>query len=924
MDTPAPGQRWVSDTEPELGLGVVLKAAHGRIEIFFPAAGEHRQYALQAAPVRRVRFGPGDTFKDQQGGTHTVRSATEENGLLTYHATGGATIPEALLSDSISFSKPQDRLFAKQTDDSRAFDLRLRALEHRSRVRRSTARGFVGARMDLIPHQINIASQVTSRLRPRVLLADEVGLGKTIEACLILHRLHLTGRADRVLILVPDALLHQWFVELLRRFHLLFSLFDEERCKAIEDQQPGSNPFLDSQLVLTSLSFLEAHPQRIDQLADAGWNLLIVDEAHHLEWTADEPSIAYEIVETLAAQTDGLLLLSATPQQLGPEGHFARLRLLDPDRYADLNQFLEENRHYEDVAAAIDRLLETGKLSAADKKTFAQRSDRVQRHLKALSKGGDAARDALISDLIDEFGTGRVMFRNTRRVLTGFPQRQAHLVSLPQPKKSDEPAEALLVEALTTWLAEFLRAEPGEKILAICHSAERAEEIVSSLQEKINVHAALFHEGLTLMQRDRHAASFADEDGVRILVCSEIGSEGRNFQFAHHLVLLDLPGDAELLEQRIGRLDRIGQTSTIHIHIPTLKGSSEESLARWYHEGLNAFESTLHGASEIQRALAEDARLLLEAEKPPTAAKLKTLITRARKERDQVEAKLARGQDRLLELSSKPSPEVETLIDSIRKADEDRDFEAFFIELLDHLGLHIEELSERDYYLHRGHLISDAFPSLPEEGLASTFDRSRALSREQLAFLTPDHPLVRGAMDVLLGGESGNASYAVWQDAPVDALLVECVHVLECVAPAALHADRFLPLTPVRVLVNHNKNDLTDKVELDGAPLKRGKIDALIDQTQVKQVLLPRMIERNTRLADRRRETLIAEATATMETQLNEEIERLRDLEKINDHVSPEEITALEIQRDRLREVFQSAHLRLDAIRLVWCRAPKA
>jgi ATP-dependent helicase HepA len=99
--------------------------------------------------------------------------------------------------------------------------------------------------------------------------------------------------------------------------------------------------------------------------------------------------------------------------------------------------------------------------------------------------------------------------------------------------------------------------------------------------------------------------------GARVLICSEIGSEGRNFQFAHHLVLFDLPENPELLEQRIGRLDRIGQSATIQIHAPYLQGSSGEVLARWFHEGLNAFEKNVHGAAEIARELQPQLAALL-------------------------------------------------------------------------------------------------------------------------------------------------------------------------------------------------------------------------------------------------------------------------------------------------------------------------
>jgi ATP-dependent helicase HepA len=912
MDTPAAGQRWVSDTEPELGLGVVLKLGFGRIEIFFPAANEHRHYAMQAAPIRRVRFQEGDTIKLHDNSQHQVSQVTEEAGLITYHTTKGS-FHEAQLSDTISFSKPQDRLFAAQIDDPRTYELRVRALERRCAMRQSPTRGFIGGRVDLIPHQMAIASEVTQRLLPRVLLADEVGLGKTIEACLILHRLHLTGRAARILILVPDPLLHQWFVELLRRFNLLFSLFDEERCQSIQAHDPAANPFLDSQLVLASLSLFTSSDERATQALAAGWDLLIVDEAHHLEWHPTTASADYQFVEKLAAQTEGLLLLSATPQQLGADGHFARLRLLDPDRYADLPHFVEETAHYEEVAQAIDRVLATGKLSPADRKLFAKKSERVQRHFDALKKGDETARETLVKDLIDEFGTGRVMFRNTRRVLTGFPERRLLLAPLdPRSASAEDP-----LKPLATWLAALLRdLGETEKVLAICHSAELAAQVRDRVQAEINVHSELFHEGLTLLQRDRHAASFAEPDGVRLLICSEIGSEGRNFQFAHHLVLLDLPDNVELLEQRIGRLDRIGQTSTIHIHLPVLTGTRAEALALWYHQGLNAFEATVHGAAEIQAAFAQDVAELTDGF---TKKGLNALIKKTAAAHQKLQGKLARGQDRLLELSSQPSPAVHDLLDQIRSMDKEREFELFFIEVLDFFGLHIEELTDRDYFLHRGNLITDAFPALPEEGLAVTFDRTRALSREQLAFLTPDHPLVRGALDLLLGSEHGNATFATWKGAEADGLLLDCCFVAECVAPAALHVDRFLPSTPIRVTVNHAFKNVTDKIDFTDAPLKRSRPEKLLDQPSIKNKILPKMIRRAEEIARKRSKELATAAQSLITTQLEDELARLRDLRQINDHIREEEITALETQQQQLTEAVQSPQLRLDALRLVWC-----
>ena len=110
------------------------------------------------------------------------------------------------------------------------------------------------------------------------------------------------------------------------------------------------------------------------------------------------------------------------------------------------------------------------------------------------------------------------------------------------------------------------------------------------LKEKnAGLNTALFHSGLSLMARDRQAAYFADPKGAQILLCTEIGSEGRNFEFAHNLVLFDLPKKPDLLEQRIGRLDRIGQKSDISIHIPYVQNSWEETLYQIYDRGLNSF-----------------------------------------------------------------------------------------------------------------------------------------------------------------------------------------------------------------------------------------------------------------------------------------------------------------------------------------------
>jgi ATP-dependent helicase HepA len=894
MSPPVSGQRWISTSEPALGLGRVLSVKNGIVEIRFSAAEQTRAYALESAPIVRVRFVPGDVIRHHDGRELPVEDVSENGGLLSY-ACGGLLIAEADLCDTLHFIHPEKRLLAGLADHPREFEQRLEALDWNTRLRRSPARGFTGARIDLIPHQLAIVAETAGRLHPRVLLADEVGLGKTIEACLILHRLHLSGAASRILIVVPEPLVHQWFIELLRRFNLLFAIFDEERCEAITANDENGNPFLDSQLILAATEFLTDSPERAEQAREAGFDLLIVDEAHHLEWTPGAPSDAYAMVESLARVIPALLLLTATPQQLGPAGHFARLRLLDPERYPDLDAFTVETRAYAPLAAAVETLKAGG--IPAEIENFAARSPRATRHLAQLRAGDESARQPLVSELIDSFGTGRVLFRNTRERLAGFPERRPIL----HPLRDGQSPYA--------WLAGLLRSLPEDhKVLLITGTPEAAISARDKLLDEVQVEAALFHEDLGLLQRDRNAAWFADPEGARILLCSEIGSEGRNFQFARHLVLFGLPRDPELLEQRIGRLDRIGQTGTVHIHVPYGVGSRSEIHARWLHEGLDAFSRPLKGATAIAAALLPE----LDA---TDLENLDSFLERSRTFKQNVARELACGHDRLIELGA-PAPDLAaSMADAIHAADRDPRFERFVIRLFDQEGLDVSDLSPRTYHFHRGQRHSEAFADLPTEGLSATFDRAIALAREDLAFLTADHPLVRGALEHVIDGQSGNAGFAVWKSGKGKAVLLECAFVLETLAPGRLRLDRFLPPTVLRVCVDHHGRP-ADQPPF--AMLQAGDPRALVGQETFRRDLFPKLLDAARRNATESVPTIIGAARQQATDTLNAELARLEDLATRNPRVSPAEITRQRDFRDEALAKLSESRLRLDALRLTW------
>lgn len=273
------------------------------------------------------------------------RRKIEEDALVTYHGIRSdngeqTSLKEVMIDHFIKFNKPHDRLLNGQVDRLDWYRLRKDSLQHQFNQQQSDLSGLIGGRVSLIPHQLHIAEEVGTRFAPRVLLADEVGLGKTIEAGLIIHQQLVTGRAQRILIIVPESLMHQWLVEMLRRFNLKFSIFDESRCQE-SDQE---NPFSSEQLVLVNLAFITDNPQWYEALIAEEWDLTVVDEAHHLNWQVDNVSTEYLCIEQLAQTIPGVLLLTATPDQLGHESHFARLRLLDPDRFLIIKNSLKKSK----------------------------------------------------------------------------------------------------------------------------------------------------------------------------------------------------------------------------------------------------------------------------------------------------------------------------------------------------------------------------------------------------------------------------------------------------------------------------------------------------------------------------------------------------------------------------------------------------
>lgn len=970
MTTFVSGQRWISDTEIEQGLGTILTVEARTVTLFFPATGETRVYRLENCPLTRIMFAAGDTVESHEGWSLTVTGIREENGLVTYTGTldngEQRDLPESCLGNFIAFNKPQDRLLAGQIDLDSNFSLRYQTLCHYNQLIQSPLPGLTGARASLIPHQLHIANEVGSRFSPRVLLADEVGLGKTIEAGLVLSQQLLTGQASRVLVITPEPLVHQWLVEMLRRFHLHFSVFDAERCRNAD----GDNPFSSEQLILTSLEFLRDHPERQAQAVDAGWDLLVVDEAHHLLWTESEGgSPEYQLIESLANSTPSVLLLTATPEQLGIESHFARLRLLDPDRFHDLKQFRKESAGYKPLARAVQQLLEAEQLSAKQAEVIISLVGEEARPLLAILTAADdseqAARDQakeqLIRLLLDRHGTGRILFRNTRasvpgfpgRVLQGYPQQLPGLyrTALEESRKSgsgqvlehqlfpelayqasikgDDMAPWWKVDPRVGWLANFLKQLKKKKVLVICANATTAMDLETALRITSGVQASVFHEGMSIVERDRAAAWFADEDyGAQLLICSEIGSEGRNFQFAHHLVLFDLPCNPDLLEQRIGRLDRIGQSETTHIHVPWLEDTGQARLFHWYQDGLNAFTDTCPAGSLVYSVLAEEliewlSNTATNDTNQTTGTNNNELINKTLTLNTEMAGNLRQGRDRLLELNSRGAGSNRDLVAEIRKQDTPKVLRNYLERLMEGFGLETEDHSEHCLIVRPGsHMTVSSYPAVPADGTTITFDRDIAIAREDMQFVTWEHPMIREGMEMLLTSETGNTSVALIRNKALNpgTMLMEAVFVIEVSGERKLQLHRFLPPTVIRTLIDHNLNNLADKVDFDGlnSQLQKLKIATARKVVKAQRESILKTLNKAEDYARIRAADIINEACQQLTQSVTREIRRLVALKAVNPNIRDEEIEFLERQAAIGQQCLQKAPLRLDCIRLIF------
>ena len=453
-------------------------------------------------------------------------------------------------------------------------------------------------------YQLDTVRRVLRDFRGRVLLADEVGLGKTIEACLTLKEYWLRGLVRKALILTPPSLVGQWVDELTSRFGLTPAAADAPALR--RDGQLWTR----QALVVASLPFAR-QPAHHDQLCAIDYDLVIVDEAHMLK---NRSSAAWQLVNDLKKRF--LLLLSATPVGNNLTELYNLILLLRPGllqtearfrrEYGQASALVQATRREKlrgllrevmvrNTRAHIDLKLPR-RLAATQIVPPTPGEAEVLRHLAAVVRGrygasSPADRWRLTTPQM-QAGSGLAALRfglrdrHNRRELGEFEAVAAVVDAL------GESARSAKVEAL---LALLRRSD--EKKIVFTRFRATLDELQAALSAAGH-RVSIFHGGLPMA--DKEAAVAAFEADSEILLSSEVGGEGRNLQFCRTVINYDLPWNPVTIEQRVGRVHRIGQTRDVFVFNLCLAGSVEERILSILHDKINLFELV---AGEIEMIL---------------------------------------------------------------------------------------------------------------------------------------------------------------------------------------------------------------------------------------------------------------------------------------------------------------------------------
>jgi ATP-dependent helicase HepA len=779
--------------EPHGLIGSVERVGLRKIEVKFDD-GETRFFATRDAPLRPFVFQPGDAVTRADGSMGVIQGYVAGQPVPTWKVWFGksiANVAEIALRPAVLLD-PFERMRSKDLGSASDFNLRAVAMEYWTAHRHNQLVSLSNARVDLKPYQVSVVHRVITEYPHRFLLCDEVGLGKTIEAAMIIKELRARDQARRVLILTPAGLLRQWQFELKTKFNETFSIYNKNTVRLLKDEG-HVNPWSARDSVITSHVWASWTELRRKEIMAVDWDVVVIDEAHHARAQRQGTSIRrtnlFRLVEGLIANKDflrrGALLLTATPMQLDLFELYSLVEMLNPALFVSegdfkthlssltgLSQLVErletfglptdENERAE-AQEQLERLLELDEETvtnlilrlppeeiAARLRSRHRLSEVMLRNRKAnvmvsqprvakrwevsLSPAEEQVQRIMqkvfeegwrLQEQTNQYAIGflmvilqKLLASSSRALLVSLEKRRAKLGQstsvtltlsdaeerLEDDEEASEVASELVAgggpeshrfdevigllkgievdtkaQVLVKNLGELFSEHPDEKVLVFTEFRETQDMLFGLLAERWGVHK--FHGQLSVEQKDSAVDAFRRGIGPQILLSTEAGGEGRNFQFCHVLVNYDLPWNPMKVEQRIGRVDRIGQEHPISIFNFHVEGTIEGRILEVLERRIKVFEEAVGTLDPILGDAENDIRKALSLAQDARDARIAEIGRLLEKEIQTAKAAEAKFADFIMDAKSYVSAIVKKATGEVQPVDE-KDFERFLEKLL--------------------------------------------------------------------------------------------------------------------------------------------------------------------------------------------------------------------------------------------------
>ncbi len=464
------------------------------------------------------------------------------------------------------------------------------------------------------PYQIKAAQTALRRFRGRGLLCDEVGLGKTIEAGLVIQEYLLRQMAERILILTPPGLVQQWREELAQKFGLTdFVASNDETFRAV-----GDAAWMQFPRVIASLAAARRAGTR-DVITQIDYDLVIVDEAHHLK---NRSSVSWKFINDLRRRH--ILLLTATPVENKLEELYNLITLLKPGQLKTPQEFrrhfivkgdprapknrgvlrelladvmIRHSRSQVNVKLPPRRAHTVRLMPSAEEQALYQAVSNFVRRIMLERRD---SHQLTLSILQREIGSSPAAVVGTLRKLAEQPVWQAERATL---RALADQAAAMTEWAKLGALQKLVQSAGADKLLIFTHFQATLNALADHLTA-LGIDFISYHGGLTAEQKDNAIRHFEGEG--RILLSTEAAGEGRNLQFCHVMINFDLPWNPQRIEQRVGRLHRVGQTKRVEIFNLSAQGTIEDYLLQILDRKLNMFELVIGEMEMILGYLTEE------------------------------------------------------------------------------------------------------------------------------------------------------------------------------------------------------------------------------------------------------------------------------------------------------------------------------